>query len=265
MSDTLTLLGYEHKYFEALLSLIDQQLHGMAAGGRVDIELVQSVAEYFSSYPDECHHPVEDMVFRRLCMRQPDAVPDPARLSNEHRDIERLTKSLVAAVATVATGNGVHTSELQETMEKFVDSYRVHMEMEEQHFFSAAAKALAQEDWDEIDFSVFDRDDPLFNPSAQGRFQKLREKIEASAREFGNAALRLKELERVERLGNIDTFNKSLQHKNMVLVPQPQGGYRLESNGNAMIHIPECDEKHAIWCAYFFLQGLARPSVATPG
>jgi hemerythrin-like domain-containing protein len=183
MTDVLLLLRLEHKNFDELLNLIDEQRHNLEQGGDVDINLLQSIIEYFSGYPDECHHPVEDIVLQRLCVRDSSAVPDINRLSKEHREIERLTGLLATTLtATVNTGNA-QTPELGEVMQQFVSNYRNHMKMEEECFFSTAAKALSKEDWEVIEFDLFDRDDPLFDRAAHARFRGLREEIENSAGE----------------------------------------------------------------------------------
>jgi hypothetical protein len=51
------------------------------------------------------------------------------------------------------------------------------MDKEERFLFPAAAKALRQEDWAEIDARVNDRKDPLFNGAIEGKFHALRQTI----------------------------------------------------------------------------------------
>ena len=142
-------------------------------------------------------------------------------------------------------------------MQQFVNNYRNHMMMEEECFFPAAAKALSKEDWEVIEFDLFDRDDPLFDRAAHARFQGLREEIESSVRESGRRAFQFKQAKRIQRLGSISDFNDSMQEADTdcLLVRHPGGGYGLECDGKAMIDIPECSEERAIWCAYYFLQG----------
>ena len=85
-------------------------------------------------------------------------------------------------------------------MEEFVSYYRNHMMMEEEHFFPAAAKALLEDDWAEIEFDLFEREDPLFDRSAHERFHRLREKIDKSAGEFSRQTLRFRQAKRVQQL-----------------------------------------------------------------
>lgn len=253
MKEALLLLRLEHRNFDELLNLIDEQRHNLKQGTNVNVKLLQSAAEYFSGYPDECHHPVEDIVLQRLRIRDAESAPDLNILSKEHREIERLT----ALLATTVNSRDDQTSDLEEVIKQFVTYYRKHMSTEEEHFFPAAAKALSKADWEEIEFDLFDREDPLFDGAAHRRYRKLREEIENSARESDKRTFRLKQVKRIQRLGSISEFNDWIREAgaDWLLVRHPEGGYGLELDGRAIMDIPECSEVRAIWCAYYFLQG----------
>lgn len=256
MSDVLLLLRLEHKTFNDLLNLIDEQRRNLEQGDDVDINLLQSVAEYFTGHPDECHHPVEELVLRQLRMRNPGVKTDLERLSKEHREIEHLTELLATTLTRTLSGRDAQTPEVREVMQQFVDYYRNHMMMEEKYVFRAAAEALSKEDWDAIEFSLFDRDDPLFDYAAHERYQRLREEIGRSAAESGRRASQLRWAKRVQRLGTISGFNDSMQKlgTDCLLVHHPEGGYTLALDGQAVMEIPECSEEQAICSAYYVLQ-----------
>ena len=200
MIDALLLLRLEHKYFGELLNLIDKQRYKLEQGGDVDINLLQSLAEYLRGYPDECHHPIEDIILQRLCMRDPGAMQDVEVLSKEHREIKRLTGLLATTVTATVNTEDVQTPELGAIMQQLVYYHRNHMMMEEEYFFPAAAKVLSKEDWEAIEVDLFARDDPLFSSAAHARFQKLREEIERPGKEAGRRALQLREAKRVQML-----------------------------------------------------------------
>ena len=200
MIDVLLLLRLEHKYFGEVLNLIDKQRYKLEQGDDVDINLLQSLAEYLSGYPDECHHPIEDIILQRLCMRNPGAMPDVDVLLKEHREIKRLTGLLATTVTAAVNTGDTQAPELGEVMQQLVYYYRNHIMMEEEYFFPAAAKVLSKEDWEAIEFDLYTGDDPLFSSAAHVRFQKLREEIESSGIEAGRRALRLRQAKRVQRL-----------------------------------------------------------------
>ena len=200
MIDVLLLLRLEHKYFGEVLNLIDKQRYKLEQGDDVDINLLQSLAEYLSGYPDECHHPIEDIILQRLCMRNPGAMPDVDVLLKEHREIKRLTGLLATTVTAAVNTGDAQAPELGEVMQQLVYYYRNHIMMEEEYFFPAAAKVLSKEDWEAIEFDLYTGDDPLFSSAAHVRFQKLREEIERSGIEAGRRALRLRQAKRIQRL-----------------------------------------------------------------
>lgn len=253
MSDALLLLRLEHENLSQLLDLIDEQRKIANAGGELDRGLLGTVAEYFGGYPDKCHHPVEDLVFQRLQMRNPDAIPDPDKLTDEHEQIERLTAELAESIAASRDGPG-----LADVLERFTNDYRTHMAMEEEHFFPAAAEHLSEQDWDDIDFSLFDSPDPLFDHAAHERFHDLRERINQLARSSHRRSARLRQIRQLGKLSSVEEFNAFLEAAdyNYRLESRPEGGYTVMSGSRPLVDIPACTESQAIWCAYFFVQGL---------
>lgn len=258
MSDALLLLRLEHGNLSQLLDLIDEQRQLAKAGGELDLELLGTVAEYFGGYPDKCHHPVEDLVYRRLTMRDPDAVSDPEKLEDEHAQIERLTVELAKAIAANDAG-----PELAEVLGRFTNDYRKHMAMEEEHFFPAAAKALSEQDWDEIEFKLFDSPDPLFDQAAHERFHALRERINRLARGSHRRAARLRQVRQLGTLTSVGEFNAFLESADYAyrLEARPEGGYTVMTGSRPLVDIPAGDVSQAIWCAYFFVQGLEEKPV----
>lgn len=67
---------------------------------------------------------------------------------------------------------------LREVIREFTQRYRHHMCNEEERFFRLAEERLSKDDWDTLDFAMFDRDDPLFDHIAEKRFSALVQRIE---------------------------------------------------------------------------------------
>jgi hemerythrin-like domain-containing protein len=258
MSDALLLLRLEHENLSQLLDLIDEQRQIARTGGELDLDLLGTVAEYFGGYPDKCHHPVEDLVFQRLKMRDPGAVSDPDKLADEHAQIERLTAELAEAIAANDDEPG-----LAAVLEQFTNDYRKHMAMEEEHFFPAAARTLSEQDWDEIDFSLFDSPDPLFDHAAHERFHGLRDRINKLARSSQRRSARLRQVRQLNKLAGVEEFNAFLEAADYPyrLETRPEGGYTVMTGARPLVDIPACDAPQAIWCAYFFVQGLEEDPV----
>lgn len=177
MSDTFVLLQLEHRTILRLLDLVDAQLKLLREGDEADLELLELVLHYFRAYPDACHHPKEDIVFRRLELSHPEAAQQVGDLLGGHEALEQLTAD-VSELATRARGNGDERPDgLIEKLGEFIATYRFHLETEELSFFPLVSEKLGKDDWDLIDFEVFDVEDPIYDERAENRFLKLRELI----------------------------------------------------------------------------------------
>ncbi|NOR81733.1 MAG: hypothetical protein GQ529_13020, partial [Methyloprofundus sp.] len=177
MSDTLFLLGLEHQRIAKLLKVMEEQLEILEEGDNPDHGLLQSMLAYLSGYPDQCHHPKEDLLFRKLIRRNPEAAGGLNNLMEEHKELERLTEHLAGFVRKMPEQPGASLDPLKSTMRHYIDYYYNHMSMEEKHFFPTALQLLSPNDWAEIDFSVFDQIDPIFDGAAEERFSKLHDEI----------------------------------------------------------------------------------------
>ena len=262
MPDTLFLLRLEHGNQSRLLGLIEDQLAAADAGAPMDTELLSLASEYFSDYPDRCHHPKEDLVYRLLGKRDPDACSGLRDLIADHRRLHELCVAFSGAVQRVREQPQVTEPGVRETIREFTQHYRQHMWNEEQQFFQLAERRLTRGDWASLDFAMFDRDDPLFDHAAEERFAALRQRIEATA-EQGKARRSILESAKVLRtLSGIESFNDLMKSaaQPFRLARFAAGGYALERDGELSLYLPDCPEERAAWCAYCYLCGLGWPS-----
>ena len=72
MSDAILVLQLDHRNLSKVLDLIQQQVTYMIKNDPVNYRLLASAFEYLSDYPEQCHHPKEDVVYRKLLSRFPD-------------------------------------------------------------------------------------------------------------------------------------------------------------------------------------------------
>lgn len=174
MADTLVLLRLEHRNFIRVLDVLEYLVDRRVHDGYVDDQLLEQVFAYFLGYPHCCHHPKEDLVYRRLRERDPSLADRVGDLLAQHDRLAELTQ---------ATANRVRRSrqqpdpDLVDALQEFVDVTRRHIEIEEREIFPAMESILTQEDWDEIDFAMFDQTDPVFDLDRERRFRELRNAI----------------------------------------------------------------------------------------
>lgn len=178
MPDTVLLLRLEHNNIAKLLDIIEVQIGKLNQAEDIDCELIGLVVEYLRSYGDECHHPKEDLIFRALCKRSPEAATVVGDLAQDHDGMAKMTEALARELEAAQESKArVSRLKLKKPLADFLSSYRRHMTMEEKQLFPVALRELTEEDWEEIDFQTFDRRDPLFSDAVEKRFERLLEHI----------------------------------------------------------------------------------------
>lgn len=255
MSDAILLLRLEHGNMARLLDWIEDQLKILETGAAADKTLLGHAMYYLQNYPDQCHHPKEDMVLEAMARRNPEAAAAVGDLTGEHKKLSELT---LQAAALLDQGESPGDDRgLIEALGNLTTQYRRHMEMEEKIFFPRALEVLGRSEWATIDFDLFDRDDPLFNHSREQRFRELREGISGKMRLNRQMTAARYEIELLENFNGIEDFNLAMEQQGskLRLLRFTEGGYGMEREGNLLAYIPSLEEIRAIWCAYFFAKG----------
>ena len=181
-SDVALLLRMEHQNFSKLLDILSQHLDGLDQDQTPDYALIEAILAYFRGYADECHHPKEDLVYRKLeTRRRPDS-EGLGDLVHDHADLAALTQRAAERVQSAREAGKPLNAPLESDLRAFVESYRRHIALEEKYFLTAAEQALSEDDWGEIEFDLFDRKDPLFDAGVEQRFLDLRKQIEQMER-----------------------------------------------------------------------------------
>jgi hemerythrin-like domain-containing protein len=260
MPDTLILLSLEHGNAAKLLGLIEDQVAAADAGTPMNTELLSMVSEYFSDYPDRCHHPKEDLVYGLLSRRDPDSRTNLGDLIADHRRLHELAEAFAEGVRRVREEPQAAEPVVRKVIREFTEHYRQHMQAEEAWFFPLAEKRLSRDDWATLDFAIFDQDDPLFDHAAEKRFSALRKRIERLAEVDKARRTVLNAANDLRGLSGIESFNESMKSAGQPfrLARFVESGYGLERDRELLLYIPECSAERAAWCAYCFLLGRER-------
>ena len=179
-SDTLTLLELEHERLGELLGVLESELDDMERGRPYHHGLIGLSLEYLLDYPDACHHPKEDLIAARLELAADAATGSD--LQFDHQRLHDFTQRVADEFRSVEV-EGAGAIAFATLLRGFIETYRGHIASENGHFFPTARRTLTQDDFDAIDFSVFDRPDPIVNVEDKQRFAVLRQSIFASREE----------------------------------------------------------------------------------
>ena len=177
MSNIIQILLEEHRNIDKLLLVLERELDVFARSEEPDYEIFQAVIQYFQDYPENCHHPKEDMVFEKLKARDAAAADRVGDAEADHRVETLRLRRLVEAVEDILAGREFLRQTFHDVVHEFIAHQRQHMDKEERLLFPAAIKGLRPEDWADIDARLNDRKDPLFNGVIETKFQALQRTI----------------------------------------------------------------------------------------
>jgi hemerythrin-like domain-containing protein len=177
MPEALRRLQEEHRNIMRLLDALEQQLAVFDTAKQPDYDVLAAIADYFTGFPDRCHHPKEDLILQRLRGRDPAAAAKVDDLEAQHKRIGELAVHFKEAVQNVLDEVEVSREAFDAVARQFIAEQRRHLQMEEQYFFPVASAKLSADDWAEIDRTITQEEDPLFGRAVSREFADLRDSI----------------------------------------------------------------------------------------
>ena len=170
-------LSQEHRNIETLLAVLERELEVFDRGDRPDYEVIRAIISYFELYPEMYHHPLEDLVFTKLKIRDPATAGRIGNLALEHKKGAERLRRVAQAVDNVLADQEILRQNVDNVVRDFIESERRHIMMEDHDFFPAALKALEPQDWTEIASASTSPEDPLFSDAIEETFDELRARI----------------------------------------------------------------------------------------
>jgi hemerythrin-like domain-containing protein len=177
MPKIIGILLEEHQNIEKLLLVLEHELEIFDRSGRPDYEILQTIILYFQDYPENCHHPKEELIFKKLKVRDPAAAKRFGDVEAEHAVETKRLRSFARAVDYVLADQEFLRESFHMAVQDFIEHQREHLKKEERLLFPAALRALRSEDWAEIDARLDDRKDPLFDSVVEAKFHDLQKTI----------------------------------------------------------------------------------------
>ncbi len=153
--------------------MLDWQIEVMERGERPDWDIVQGVIQYFLTYPDLRHHPLEDQILARLCSRHPAAAEPFIDLEVEHRALSAKLRHVAATTEALLQDVAMMKAVYLDLLRDFAAAQRDHIRREEAGFLVTAHQLLDARDWQEMEDQAPAIADPLGDPSDR-QFQALR-------------------------------------------------------------------------------------------
>jgi len=194
----LNRLKVEHGQLLRKLNLLELQYLDMCRDKTPDYSLMRSIIVYIQEYPEQIHHPLEDMIYSILLERVDD-VEFVQKLISEHTQLEVVTRELRESLESLP-GCTASNEKLKQQLSGFLVGQRQHIYTEELDVFPLVQSALTQEDWKRLQYMVPILDEPICGRRTWTDYERLsraiegNHKIELPGSENGN--LNLTETER---------------------------------------------------------------------
>lgn len=178
MHQILVQLHEDHRNIRRLLELL--AIHPDEAPDRHYLQRGADVMRYLTGYPDQFHHPREDLMFAPLSERDAASCDVVGRLKEEHVLLRQEGLALREAFAEHLTADRLPGAEFQGLAADYVQLQSGHMEREELEVFAKARLVLTADDWSAIDTLLATRPDPVFGRQVQRSFRDLRQFLTGS-------------------------------------------------------------------------------------
>lgn len=260
MPQSIRDLQFEHQTMGRLLDIMEDRVGDFGVRQTPDYQLLQVIADYLLSYPDEVHHPKEDLIFSKLQHRDSGAASKFRRLLDEHRELRRITQEFAAVVGDSTEPTASRPEQIFQATRRLVDYYRHHIEMEEKHFFPTAERVLTRDDWAKIDSALTEKIDPLLD-EAETKYKNLRATIfrinKESQEQYVAETHSTKDNAALTQLHDLSQFSRLMAERGIdaKLEYIAGDGYQLIIGKKNIVEIPHCSESRAMWCAFYYLKG----------
>ena len=167
-------LNSEHRYISSLLEALAEQADNLLPGRVPDFALMHDIVNYMASFPDEYHHPREDLLFDRLVARDSEARQLVEELLEGHREINRRSRELLEQLERVTRGGkSPDNQRIKYLCDRYIGHYWEHINVEEGKVFPRATAKLRPDDWFAVNAQAKYVDDPLFGSRVKKEYARL--------------------------------------------------------------------------------------------
>lgn len=184
----LQTLHNEHRYMARIFEAFKEQMALLAEGRPADYNLMYDVMHYISHFPENVHHPREEIVFRKLMEREPGMKEMIEKIFIEHETQVQKGRNVLKLLTEIRREE---TDELREQLrvrcEDYLAFHARHSSLEEGKVLPRVAEVLTAEDWVSVARDMIPAQNPLDNIRG-GRYKSLNRyitgQLEMAAAEF---------------------------------------------------------------------------------
>jgi hemerythrin-like domain-containing protein len=202
-------LRSEHRHMASVMELFKEQLDAIEQGQLVDTHVIYEIMDYLVRWPDQFHHPREDLIYGRVAEVDPKAADNVDSLQREHDVMAKQSRAVLADIEQWREGN-LDGQAVIKSGRAYIERLYAHMTSEEKLVFPQIEAVLTATDWREleIDDQLRPVSDPVFGGRVDREFRNMARKLRRNLR------LRVERGAMIEWVG-IEAFMESLEVMSM--------------------------------------------------
>ena len=179
----ITALKAEHRHMAAIMALMSDQLDAIERGELAETHVLYETMHYMVSWPDQFHHPREDLIYGLGAELNGEAADNVDSLQREHDEMAKRGRELLGIIQDWRDGTASGATVVKNGRDYIQQTYR-HMNSEEQLVFPQIAAVLSPADWRELAASdqLRPMGDPVFGPRVQREFRNMARKLRRGER-----------------------------------------------------------------------------------
>ena len=119
-----------------------------------DIDLILNMLDFINIYPENFHHPIEDVLFAHLLQKPNIDTADVQLIMKQHQQLEAQTRHIRENFHTLsALSEGALDRFFDEVMD-YIDEQNAHLFLEETSVFPLIEAAFNDDDWLQVESQV---------------------------------------------------------------------------------------------------------------
>lgn len=166
MSKTLDRLYVDHQRLRAVLETISKVCDGLGLDEfEAQADHLFCLIDYLLDYPDQVHHPMEDLVFDELL--ELDLAKGQLEKIKQNRAQHDALKSATSELMDLVemASNDVELEPFLLHLQEYIAIQQQHMKFEEKEIFPLAKEYILPAVWEKLDERFSETSDPLFDKS----------------------------------------------------------------------------------------------------
>lgn len=178
-ASAISLIKSEHRALGAVVHALQRFTHAIRDElAAPDFALLAAMLYYIDIFPEQFHHPKEDLhLFSALRRRTTALDPLLDALQAEHVRGDQMMRQLEKALLHYQGGAPEGLANFCANVDAYAAFTFDHMRTEEERILATASQYLTHEDWLEIDNAFRDNRDPLFGARPTEAFRMLHQRI----------------------------------------------------------------------------------------